>query len=301
MKRRSVLTVLLSFFLLIAFTLSASAARPSKPILPMEYVSIGDSIAYGMSALPGNDYYTKFATYLAQNAQVSGVTFTSTNTALPGLTSVQLDDEIAGRALATNTRADLSGATIVTISIGGNNLMHPLIDFVAALYGVSTDAQDFMNVLTLAVNADPGKLADAMFVQMFLRTELKTAFAKGVVDLKADLPTIISGIKALSSTPKIYFLTVNNPLYGNALLRSFIDTYIVQINNELKARASTLGYTLVDVYAKFNAYTGSEPLVGFNMAAVPATYDPHPTTAGHRLIYELLVSAYTYIPVKGRK
>jgi len=36
------------------------------------------------------------------------------------------------------------------------------------------------------------------------------------------------------------------------------------------------------------------------MAAVPATYDPHPMDAGHQLIYDLLVAAYVQ-PAKGEK
>lgn len=301
MKRRSIFTLLLSFLLLFAFPLSASAGKPITPPTPMEYVSIGDSIAYGMSATAGYDYYTKFSAYLALSAQAQNKPFISSNTAKPGLTSSQLDDEVAGRTSATTARVNLPGANVVTISIGGNNLMHPLLDYVAGLYAVSPDDPNFMAVLSSTINADPGKLSNAMFWQILLPgTELKNAFTAGVVDFKADLPTLISGIKALAPQTKIYFLSLNNPLYGNDQFRSFLDGYIVQINNELKARASSYGYTVVDVYAKFNAYTGTLPLVGFNMAATPPTYDPHPTDAGHRLIYELLVAAYTQ-PTKGRK
>jgi hypothetical protein len=62
-----------------------------------------------------------------------------------------------------------------------------------------------------------------------------------------------------------------------------------------KSSATSLGYTVVNVADAFNAYTGTEPLVGFNMAATPATYDPHPTDAGHRMIYDLLVAASTTV------
>jgi len=301
MKRRSIFTLLLSFLLLVAFPLSASAGKPVAPPTPLEYVGIGDSIAYGMSATLGNDYYSKFSAYLASRALAQNKPFLTFNTAKPGLTSSQLDDEVSGRTTVTSTRANLPGATVVTISIGGNNLMHPLLDYVAALYGVSTDDPDFMNVMAAAVNANPSKLSNAMLWQILLPgSELKNAFAAGVADFKADLPTLISGIKALAPATKIYFLSVNNPLYGNDQFRSFLDGYIVQINNELKARASTYGFTLVDVYTAFNAYTGTQPLVGFNMAGNPATYDPHPTDAGHQLIYNLLVTAYTQT-AKGRK
>lgn len=301
MKLRRAFTLFLSLFLLIAFPLSVAAGRPVKPAVAVRYVGLGDSIGYGMSATPGNDYFTKYSAYLQAKAVSAGTPYSSVNSALPGLTSSQLLDEIIGTTLLTSTRAALPGSSVVTVSIGGNNLLGPFIGYVAAMYGVSIDDPDFLNKLTLAVNADPGRLETALFWQILLPgSELKVAFAAGVADFKADLPAMITGIKGLAPNAKIYFLTVFNPVYGNSQLHNFIDSYIVQINNELKARASTYGYTVVDVYAAYASYTGTVPLVGFNMTAVPPTYDPHPTDAGHQMIYDLLVNAST-VPIKPGK
>jgi lysophospholipase L1-like esterase len=288
MKRRNIFTLLLTFFLMLALSLSTFAAT----LTPVRYVGIGDSIASGMSSTPGNDYYSKFSAYLAANAQTAQVPYSSFNAGFPGLTSTQLKDEIAGKTLITPTRAALAGATIVTISVGGNNLMYPLITYVAKLYGVPLTDPNFMTTLSAAVNANPSKLTSAMFWQILLpNSELKVAFTKGVSSFKTDLSPMIAGIKTLAPGTKIYFLNVFNPVYGNSTLRSFIDKYIVQINSELKLRATAYGYTVIDVYAKYKAYTGTIPLVGFNMAAKPATYDPHPTDAGHKAIYDLLIIA----------
>ncbi len=301
MKLRRGFTLFLSLFLLIAFPLSVAAGRPVKPAVAVRYVGSGDSIGYGMSATPGNDYFTKYSAYLQAKAVSAGAPYSGVNSALPGLTSSQLLDEINGTTLLTSTRAALPGSSVVTVSIGGNNLLGPFIGYVAAMYGVAIDDPDFLNKLTLAVNADPGRLETALFWQILLPgSELKVAFAAGVADFKADLPAMITGIKGLAPNAKIYFLTVFNPVYGNSQLHNFIDSYIVQINNELKARASTYGYTVVDVYAAYASYTGTVPLVGFNMTAVPPTYDPHPTDAGHQMIYDLLVNAST-VPVKPGK
>ena len=296
MKRRSICTLLLSLLLLFALPLSALAAGKGASVAPVKYVSIGDSVASGMSASLDNSFYSKFSKYLAAKALTANVLYSSANTAYPGLTTTQLKDEVLG---ATQTRTELAGATIVTINVGGNNLMYPLINYVATLYGVAKLPEDtFMTRISAAVNADSTKLTNAMMWQMLLpNSQLKLAFAAGVKDFKSDLPVIVSGIKTLSPSAKIYFLNQYNPLYGNAQLRSFINGYIVQMNYELKARTTTYGYTLVDVYTAFNAYTGTLPLVGFNMAATPATFDPHPTDAGHQVIYNLLVSAST-LPVR---
>lgn len=295
MKRRSICTLLLSLLLLFALPLSALAAGKGASVAPVKYVSIGDSVASGYSASTGNSFYSKFSKYLEAKALTANASYSSANTASPGLTTTQLKNEVLGSTSTTQTRTQLAGATIVTINVGGNNLMYPLINYVATLYGVPKTPEDtFMIRISAAVNADSTKLTNAMMWQMLLpNSQLKLAFAAGVKDFKSDLPVIVSGIKTLSPSAKIYFLNQYNPLYGNAQLRSFINGYIVQMNYELKARTTTYGYTLVDVYTAFNAYTGTAPLVGFNMAATTATFDPHPTDAGHQVIYNLLVSAST--------
>ena len=308
MKRRRLLTLILSAILLFAFPLSAVAARPTTPTLtPIEYVGLGDSIGYGMSATEYKGYFDKFSVYLSQKAV--GTTYTSSNEAEPGLTTKQLLDEIQGvltvetPVLLTDSKAELPGATVVTISIGANNLMAPLLRLVGEQYNITYGSDNFLVDITDAINLNPSVLSTWMFWQMlFPGTELKTALTKGVNDFKLELPKIISTIKLLTPKAKIYHLTVYNPVYGNDQLRSFIDGYIDQINAEIKAKASTYGYTSVDVYTAFENYVGVDPLVGFNMAALPPTYDPHPLDAGHELIFQLLKTTYEIpAPVKGRK
>ena len=299
--RRRLLTAFLSFVLLLGLPLNVFAGKPVvKPPVTVEYVGLGDSIGAGWSATPGQDFFSLYSAYLSQQAALTASPYLATNTALAGLTSTQLRNEITGVSSQTFTRVTLPGATIVTVSVGGNNLMYPLLQYVAGLYGVSMTDPDFMTVLSNAVNLDPGKLTTAMVFQMFPNSTLRNSLANGVSNFSADLPFIINGIKGLATGTKIYFLTVYNPVYGNSTLRNFMDGYIDQINATLKNNASSLGYTVVDVAAAFEAYTGTVPLVGFNMAAAPATYDPHPTDAGHKMIADLLIAASTTVR-KGRK
>lgn len=300
--RRRLLTALFSFVLLLGLPLQVLAGKPVvKPTVTVEYVGLGDSIGAGWSATPGQDFYTLYSGYFGQQATLAGSPYLSANTALAGLTSTQLYNEISGLAAQTLTRATLPGSTVVTVSVGGNNLMHPLLQYVAGLYGVSMADPNFMIVLSNAVNLDPDRLTSDMFWQMlFPNSALRTSLAQGVSAFSADLPRIINGIKGLAPGTKIYFLSVYNPVYGNSTLRDFMDGYIDQINAAIKNNASGLGYTVVDVATAFENYTGTIPLVGFNMAATPATYDPHPTDAGHKMIYDLLVSASTTVR-KGRK
>lgn len=308
MKRRRLFTLILSAILLFAFPLSAVAAKPTAPApAAIEYIGLGDSIGYGMSATENKGYFDKFSYYLSQKA--TPTTYTSSNEAWPGLTTKQLLDEIQGvqtietPVLLTESRVELPGATMVTISIGANNLMAPLLRLVGEQYGIPYGTPTFLTEITNAINTNPGPLNAWLPWQIFWPySELQVALRKGVNDFKLELPKIISNIKLLTPKTKIYLLTVYNPVYGNVDLRDFIDTYIDQINAEIKAKASTYGYTSVDVYTAFENNTGTLPLVGFNMAALPPTYDPHPTDAGHELIFQLLKTTYEIpAPVKGRK
>jgi lysophospholipase L1-like esterase len=295
--RRRFMSAILSVLLLVALPLQVLAAKPTvKPPVAVEYVGLGDSIGEGWSASPGNEYFALYSTYLQEKAIAAGSPYLALNAAVAGLTTTQLRNEVTGVSTLTLSRAALPGATVVTISIGGNNLMKPLLDFVAGLYGVSPSDPNFMMVLSTAVNQDPDTLTNAMAWQILNPwSPLRNSLGQGVNTFKTDLPFILNGVKTLAPTSKVYLLTVYNPVYGNDTLRDFMGSYIDQINTYIKNSATSLGYTVVNVADAFNAYTGTEPLVGFNMAATPATYDPHPTDAGHRMIYDLLVAASTTV------
>lgn len=301
--RRRFFTTLFSVLLLVALPLQVLAAKPApKPPVTVEYVGLGDSIGEGWSASPGNEYFALYSTYLQQKAIAAGSPYLALNTALAGLTTTQLRNEVTGVSSQTLSYAALPGATVVTISIGGNNLMKPLLQYVADLYGVSMDDPNFMMVLSAAVNQNPSLLAnDIAWEILWPFSSLRDSLSQGVSSFKTDLPFIINGVKTLAPNSKVYLLTVYNPVYGNDTLRDFMGGYIEQINSFIKSSATSLGYTVVNVADAFASYTGTEPLVGFNMAATPATYDPHPTDAGHKLIYDLLVAASTTVTKKPRR
>jgi lysophospholipase L1-like esterase len=165
--RRRFMSAILSVLLLVALPLQVLAAKPTvKPPVAVEYVGLGDSIGEGWSASPGNEYFALYSTYLQEKAIAAGSPYLALNAALAGLTTTQLRNEVTGVSTLTLSRAALPGATVVTISIGGNNLMKPLLDFVAGLYGVSPSDPNFMMVLSTAVNQDPDTLTNAMAWQI---------------------------------------------------------------------------------------------------------------------------------------
>ena len=289
MKKRLLVLFVVSFLVLL-LPMQVYAAKPAPVVKTVEYVGLGDSIAFGMSAEAGNDYFTLYSTYLKSKTTSP---YISTNDALSGQTCDELRAELEGTSSLTSAKANLLGATVVTISIGGNNLLGPLIAYVAGLYGIDTNSSGFLELLSAAINANPSKLTnDLAWEILWPWSDLRGDLKAGVDAFKADWPTIVPKIKTLSGqSPKVYVLTVYNPVYGNDTLRDFMDEYISQINQIIKNYASSQGYLVVDIYAKFDSYTGIEPIVGFNLAGSPATFDPHPTDLGHEIIYNALVAA----------
>jgi len=290
MKKRFFVLLIVTLFVFL-MPMQVFAAKPAPVVKAVEYVGLGDSIAYGMSATsPDLNYFSKYSAYL--DAKTSSPYYSS-NPSQPGLTCGELLDELDGTAALTAARTDLPGATVVTVCIGGNNLLGPLIDYVADLYGIPTNDPDFLQNLSAAINADPDRLTNDLAWQIIWPfSELRQDLQAGVNAFKADWPAIVPAVKTLSGmSPKVYVLTVYNPVYGNSTLRDFMDGYITQINTAIKNYASSQGYTVVDIYARFSSYTGTEPLVGFNLSSSPATFDPHPTDAGHEVIYNALVAA----------
>ncbi len=290
MKKR-MMTLFIVTLLVLLMPMQVFAAKPAPIVKAVEYIGIGDSIAYGMSATSiEQSYFFKYSSYLDSK---TASPFSSNNPSLPGLTCSGLLDELDGTTSQTTARADLPGATTVTVSIGGNNLLGPLIEYAAALYGIPTNDPYFMENLSAAINAAPTILTNDLAWQIIWPySELRQDLQAGVNAFKADWPAITPAIKTLSGqSPKVYVLTVYNPVYGNDTLRNFMDGYIAQINTTIKNYASAGGYTVVDIYTKFNSYTGTTPLVGFNLSGNPATFDPHPTDAGHEVIYNALVAA----------
>lgn len=233
-------------------TLNSSAASLKRPLL---YTALGDSIAtgYGLKDTAGS-YTSLFAEYLGAKEN---------NLAVNGLDSAGL----LGLLGRPDTAACIRQSDIVTISIGGNDLLGVITKNMDAVKSGNIDVDSLINSLNTA----------------------ETNFAE-------NWPAVVRKIKAYSSQAAIIASTLINPYqgvtFGEMNLGTFADPYIQQINSVIIKYAS-LGYQISDSYAAFQNKNG---LKLSNAQAVPGDLDPHPNAQGHERIFQTLRALKITVP-----
>lgn len=245
-----------------------------------DYAALGDSIAYGMSAAPGSGYVNLFYNHLS--AINGNETMQLESLGIPGETSSQL---LAKLQTDPNTMAAVSHAKVVSISIGGNNLLTPLITTVAKAFNLDPTSANFTTELATAL-ADPNSQATIAAAM----PEIQANLSAGAQQFAVDWPQIVGTIRALSPQAEIYVATLYNPISQQDPLYPLFDPAIQSINAVIKTPGT--GYQVADVYTAFQTYQGSEPLVNFSLYT--GNLDPHPTTMGHAVIYQSHLNAQIY-------
>jgi lysophospholipase L1-like esterase len=241
-------------------------------------LSLGDSIAYGMSATPGNDYVDLWYNHLQTISTYSQLSLN--NLAVSGDTSSNL----LARLQTSQYTTAVSNAKIITLSIGGDNLLSPVIGAVCTAFGVNpVNNPNLTSDLAKAMANNPNK--DMLLASLVNSPALIQTLQSGVSQFSTDFPQIIGTLKTLSPQAKIYVLNLYNPFSTQDPLYKVFDPLISGINQVLKTGAAA-GYQVADVYTKFKATPGA---VNFNLAQMQL--DPHPTTVGHAAIYQAILDA----------
>lgn len=234
--RRRLLALLASLVLVIALVPSAAFAAGTN------YAALGDSIAYGYGATNYYGYVYLFRDYLAKSTTVS-----LQNKAIPGIKSGGLLNQLQVDLL---TRSAVKNAQVITISIGGNNLL-----------GCASSNYSVIDT---------------------------TCAASGVSAFQSDWPKILYQIRtSIGSKAAIYVMTLYNPYMGNEANYAVADPYVKQINGAIQSSTNitTYNYKVADVYTDF---LGQNPDGSWKVCSwthfCEATRDPHPTNAGHQEI-----------------
>lgn len=245
-----------------------SAAPKSKTTTSVSYVALGDSIATG--TVTQFTTITSYVTYFYQHLQSyygRRVTVKLTNLSHDGdrtnelLLKLQTDSTV---------RSAVTNANVITISIGGNNLMQA-----ASIPGFTS--------------IDPAKLD------------------QGLRDFNDQWPQIINAIKALNrKNAKIIVATVYNPYDINEPvgyeadqgLHELTDRYLIgsqpldgqpsynSIDNVINSNTA-LGYKVADTFTSFDAYSPSQMGQVTYMYPSLLNYifrNPHPNSTGQGII-----------------
>ena len=284
---KKLFSIILVLLLLIAVPLQVFADS-SQMEAGLKYVNIGDSIAVGLSAQPGSSYFDLYSEYLQKEKfGLAG----AVNLSAEGLDSMELLGLIKSDPVSRNI---ISQADVITISIGGNNLLTPVIGTVAGLYEV-TPTGDFMGNLMMAI-AGGGKEVWEQKLAAFTASALSSSQGSLVWMLEArtaqfleDWPAILGEIESINPDAQIIAMTLYNPIEkeDNKVLYDLYERLVRPMNMAMMRTQNRA------MLARVEKVFGKEPgAVAFKLTWTeempPVLIDPHPTTLGHRIIFEEL-------------
>ncbi|RBW67895.1 GDSL-type esterase/lipase family protein [Bacillus taeanensis] len=210
------------------------------------YVALGDSIAWGLGAAQNRGYVDLFYKFLVKMIDKK---FILHNLAVPRFSTSSLYSQLR---IDPNTKHKVKEAKLITISIGGNNL--------------------------LSAAGDNFSIID------------ERCAALGVLSFQHDWPKILYEIrKRLKSKASIYVMTLYNPYRGSDPNFTKADSFIQEINRIIlnSAYIKKYKYEVVDVYSYFKGKMNENWKVCKWTHFCEKERDPHPTDDGHSQIYML--------------
>lgn len=281
MKKNILFLPLIFIFTCFTFVGSNLTVNAEQTTTKGTITALGDSIATGylLDDPTTQGYPYKLANYMnmnLNNAAINGETTSELLTLLDGQDS---------NSEGSHVVEYVSNADIVTVSIGGNNLLHPTV---AALNmgvpGGDVKTASFSQIISATL-----ALASGSQFQ-YLSDNLKL----GVDSFNNDFPEIIKKIHTINPNAKICVSTIANPiegLYPNAGTQKLQEA-IDSINNIIKNQSANGDYLVADV-------DGLSKNIGrLSITNLLSKNDIHPNIYGHNIIflanYYALNKSYPY-------
>ena len=315
MKKR-LLTILMILMLLLSLMPAQAFAEKPEAEEGLKYLNIGDSIAAGLSALPyEEDYFAQYAGYLGEETLYRAYngpgmppdlpdpmmwTDGAVNLGFPGLDSMELREEL--EATTPNAlQLFVAQADVITISIGGNNLLTPVIEATYSLYPnfYTFPGDTFEEQLMAAIIAGGEKVWNDN-LEEFIASALSSDFPSlgwfletRTAQFLEDWPAILDQIELLNPDAHIIAMTLYNPIEKEDN-EALFERYEALVRPMNMAMRMTQNRAMLANVA--NAFRKEPDAVAFRltwmdagMMMPPVLIDPHPTTIGHQLIFEELM------------
>ena len=279
MKRR-LLSVLLSLCLMLGLLPTAAFAQGEV------YVALGDSISTGYGLTDSDACFTRQI--------AASKSYALKSHAVDGATSSTLLAKLSDPAVA----ADVASADVITITIGGNDLMGALYLYLANQYnktnGTALSAADIQNALmgkhetinqpdilifASSVLSDFPQSEEAISALRQLGTNL-TASIAAIKNANPDVTLIVAN----QYNPYSYAAKNVNPPFAtavNTIVEAF-ETGITALNATIATMSLQLGYDVADVSSAFKS--AEENPCNASFASQPINLDFHPNAYGHSLI-----------------
>jgi lysophospholipase L1-like esterase len=239
--------------------LTQFAAPPAQAQSTVLYTALGDSIGFGLFAPIGDGFVPTYERLVEAD---SGAGVTAINLSVPGWTSSDLLRELRGNLLF---RVSVATSTIVTVNIGGNDLLGRRGSYKDRTCG-GADNQDCLR-------------AGAM------------TFASNFNAILAEVRSLRGSRNTIIRTMDVYNPYVNEDraqdTWPNDQGNDFqvFKPYIEAVNNAIATTAAARNIPYARVYLAFNGPNGDIDPSDRGLIAFDGL---HPNGNGHRLIADLL-------------
>ena len=278
MKKRLIAALLSLCMLLGMAPLSALAAQPV-------YVALGDSISTGYGLDP-EKAEPSFVEQIAEQQALS-------------MTMLAADGETTARLLRKLEDTDgevakaLETADVVTLTIGGNDFMNALYEYMASAYGQATGMSVTAERFKEALEGKDAVLEQAAALAFV--TQKISGFAPGASTLLTQFETalneIASGIRRHTEAPVVVATQYNpyrfaadevsgEPATTAQAIADAFDAMLALMNEKIKALEEQEGFFAADVFSAFDE-AQQNPC---NASFLSSNLDFHPNAHGHTLM-----------------
>ncbi|MCD8078736.1 MAG: GDSL-type esterase/lipase family protein [Lachnospiraceae bacterium] len=286
-----------------ALCLGILAAAGRVQAAELNYLALGDSITtgYGLTNASSEVFVAQFATKI-------GAT-TTTNEGVPGDTSSDLLGDVQDDS---SLRSAIAEADVITITIGGNDLMAAFYAVLAEITAADENLTTYSSEQIQSILSNPtgSNLAVAATLLNVLNTSSyrdfllsSSTFQTAISNCISNITSIISEIKTLNSGAVILVANQYNPYqwldssYLNII--KLFDEGVSALNKALAAAGEdTYDYTIVDIYSAFadDAYASTSltnaEVDTSSLLSPTLNFDFHPNVTGHTVIAEAMYAAY---------
>ncbi len=255
----------------------------------VNYVAIGDSISTGYG-LDDYNFETKnvdsFVNLLDKQLNTNTI-----NLAVDGIDSTEFLTML--KTMDNTQKEILQKADIITLTIGGNNILKPLKKAINMIQITHNKIITPREILTIIFEKDKDYFEN--FISEVTSNVLKFTGTEQNLFQDGDFFKIIEELRLINNDAQILVQTIYNPYKKLELPTEFnllIETALNSMNTTIKQNATlTEKYMVVDIYTTFNESNFSltnafiEFYITFIKIPIKVDFDPHPNKFGHYLIY----------------
>jgi len=293
MKRCRIALVILLVFMLL-FTSTVFAARREG----INYVALGDSIAFGTGGTGGIGYTDLLNEHFSRKFGEGEYL----NLSADGIRSKDLMFSLLDSNDTYGVQTEVQHADIITISIGGNDLLGPFLEelqiviqkhYIISLEGTGLII-NYPELLKDFEEWGQNPTKHIHFTEMM--GKLSGKFPDIILSFQNNWRITIETIKTINPDAEIIVNTVYNPFKFSEPLEAFSKGPIMAINTSITGMSEFYGYQVVDVYTKFESYNNPQKLAVGDFSTLPMYFeDPdyqgevplHPTDMGYRFIVNM--------------